>query len=254
MKKLIIVIWLILSHSIISSGKVPIEFSVEPDISYGFWATETVSCGVDLDHKQSRFQVDITASLSDDMIVTSAVFLGTFTRSGQYLYFEDIQTGVTMTAKVSANSITFTKSPAFLKDREWVAMTGDLAGRRMSYEIDSDATSAKEKRTELYSPSFVPATALFGTYRGDIVPVLELTDDHKYQLLFDNFVAFKGTWSRDGNILRLTDPDAKATYYGVIQGERIRSLCFPCYTFGENSYYEKGPDLLPYNFDGRVRS
>ncbi len=236
MKKLIIVS-LILSHSVMLSGKVPFEFNIKPDISYWFWATDTVNCSIDLDNKESRFKMEISIYLSDDVIVSPTILLGTFTRLGQYIYLKDIQTDATMTTKVSDSTLVFIKSPAFLKNRKWSMMSGELKGNYMSYIIESDSASAKQKRAELYNTSS-EGVVLYADYNRGIFGSLKIKNDRTWIYSIEDLPILEGTWSRDGNILKLIDSDTQTTYYGIIQGRRLVSLSFPGYL--KDSDFEAG--------------
>lgn len=118
------------------------------------------------------------------------IFMGSYTRSGQFIHFKDIQTGMVMTAKISGNSLTFTKAPAVLKNKEWVIRTEEKASNAMTYKARFDAEGAKKKRAQLYDPAYDPT--LYSIYIYGYISTLVLNADQTYALSFDGFPAFTG--------------------------------------------------------------
>lgn len=159
---------------------------------------------------------------------------GRMTQSNGSIYLTDIGTGMKMQCKQEGNNLVFNTAPAFLKRLKFEMFKDEVNWTppedpnethvNNSSPKKYNFTTAKKRREELYDKTFdTGGKDVAGNY-GRRSSLVSLKKDKTFTIkVFNNIIA-KGTWSQDGNIIKMVDTDAKCNYYLIIHKDRLGNL------------------------------
>lgn len=195
----------------------------------------TTDCWMYLSKKKYWITFD---SSWEDIVFVGQLSYGKVNRVGERLYLRDSQFGIETVLTKNGRNLRVEKSFPFL-DGQLFEHESDLRTKDEIYESDLDMMvdsltdfSAQMERIVCYkaqNPEEIPLKE--GLFRSEKYLLLdyaiEIKENQTYRLSAYTFPISEGTWTREGNVLMLSDPNFSKTFYLLVADNKLIGEVLP---------------------------
>ena len=195
----------------------------------------TTDCWMYLSKK--KYWITLDSSWGEIAFVGQLSY-GKVTREGGKLYLRDSQFGIETVLAKSGRNLRVEKSFPFLNDRLF-EHESDLRTKDEIYESDLDMMDdsptdfgAQMERVECYKAQYSEGIPLkegfFRSEKGYLLDyAIEIKENQTNRLFAYTFPISEGRWTREGNVLMLSDPNFSKTFYLLVTDDKLVGEVLP---------------------------
>lgn len=159
-------------------------------------------CSIDL-YDDGTFEIELTDYLTTDMVFSALLSHGTYKINNGVLYLSDKSNNLEMVFRKKGDCLTAVHSFLFLKNVVFQKNDDYVPYKKASSDIKIKTLEQKvDPFKEQDSSKPFPLTgSYFDQFRFRFV----LFQSNKYELWYEDLLFSAGSWSKDGNLLKLND-------------------------------------------------